>query len=211
MQGPYNNLENSEQVPHSLELAKNLEQTTDESELRKGLKELLDSISTDTGLDCTDNVSELYEMMRQENCLARIEKLSNVLAAIELNQPVHISDSTETHYANAVVPLPQGLKIAFSEGQAPGPIRAVFGFGKTMIGFKTDNIDVSEVEFGESDIRDVNERAFLCRHVVGDIRREDIVCMILRIPRSLMDGHALTEKEKKHCSEFILRGFDLKK
>jgi hypothetical protein len=129
-----------------------------------------------------------------------------VLEAVELGKPLHISDETDSHYANAVVPVSEGIKIAFGEGEAPGPVRVMVGFGKTLIGFKTDHLSVSEIDFSESEIRDARERKYLCRHVSGDLKREDIRYLILRIPYAIMDPVRLTDEERKRTRPFVFRG-----
>lgn len=200
------NLEQQEQPPRSLELARQLELCEDQEEMRQKLGELLESISRDVGREFTDEIPGLYRGMLEEKCLARIERLSRVLETIELQSPMHISDDIEYHYANAVVPEPEGIKIAFSEGQAPGPVRAVVGFGKTLIGFKTENMSVSEISFSADDSRDIEQRKHLCRHVSGDLQKEDIRYLIMRIPANLVEDKYLTQKEKTKKTAFVFRG-----
>ncbi len=197
-----------EALPKSIQLAKLLE-GADPEEVRQKLGELLSAIEKDTGRTFSSDVATIYKNMYEEQCLARIEQLSRVLETVELNKPLAISDEHETHYANAVVPTAQGLKVAFSEGQAPGPVRTVVGFGKTLIGFKTEHITVEEVAFSESDIRNAEERRFLCRHVVGSLEKEDIRHLVMRIPAQLVSEGLLTDDEKKKKSSFIFRGMQL--
>lgn len=195
-----------------LEIARRLESSEDEEEIRQNIQTLLERIEEEAQAPCTEDVQSIYEMMRQKQCLARVERLSRVLETIETGAPLHISDKDETHFANAVVPVSEGLKIAFAEGQAPGPVRLVVGFGKTIIGFKTDNLSVEEIEFEGDDmanLRDNSERKFLCRHVVGDLRKEDILSIVMRIPRHLMPEGSLTPKEIERKLPFITRGFKL--
>ena len=205
MENRFEGQSNSE-IPHSLELAHELESTEDEEVLRQKLGSLLDSMESDLGVEFVSNVNELYKGMQSEDCLVRVESLSRVLETMETSSPMKISDETESHYANAVIPDPRGIKIAFSEGQAPGPVRLAVGFGKTIIGFKSDNVSVEEIEFSESDIRDARERKYLCRHVVGELTREDIRFLVMRMPSSLLDEDHLTEEEKKRKDPFIFRG-----
>lgn len=198
-----------EQPPKSLELAKFLEQTDDSEEIKSRLGDLLTSIERDVGRSFTADVAAIYREMYEEQCLARIERLSRVLETVEQGHSLVISDAHEPHYANAVLPTTKGLHIAFSEGQAPGPVRAVIGFGKTLIGFKTDRLKVEEVDFTESDIRDAAERKFLCRHVSGVLKKEDIRHLVMRIPANLLSKEMLTEEEKRGQRRFMFRGMDL--
>lgn len=206
------NNETIEEMPNSLRLALELEQITDDEDvelLKAKLKEFLKSMEDDLHVHYTDNANDLYQRMREENCLVRVEKLSRVLETLKLDKKLHIADEEEYHYANATIPVPEGIKIAFAEGQAPGLVRIALGFGKTIIGFKTDNIKVQEIDF--TDRPDAEERKYLCRHVSGDVDKEDIVSVVMRIPRHLMDDSLLNEKELASKIPFIVRGFNTTK
>lgn len=195
-----------EQLPRSLELARLLERTDDSKKITKYLGLFLDSLAKDIGKECTDKVGQIYERMQAEQCLARVEQLSRVLETIELHKALRISDEEESHYANAVLPVPDGLKIAFSEGRAPGSVRTVVSFGKTIIGFKTGHLLVEKAEFGENEIRDAQERQYLCRHVSGVLETEDIRSLVIRIPFTFMSDRHLTEDEKSKKQPFVFRG-----
>lgn len=197
------------ELPHSLELAQELENTDNDELIREKLGLMLEAIEGDLGTKFVSNVNELYKSMKSENCLVRAERLSRVLETVELESPLKISDENEQHYANAVIPSPEGIKIALSEGLAPGPVRIMVGFGKTIIGFKADNISVQEIEFGESDIRDPIERKFLCRHVVGELNKEDIRFIVIRIPIHLMQEAYLSNEEREKKPTFVFRGMSL--
>ena len=193
-------------VPESLRLAEELEKTDDNERLCEDIGKLLDAIENDLGVEFTPDINSIYDGMRQDDCLVRVETLSRVLRTMKMSEPLSISDEDETHYANAVVPLPEGIKIALAEGQAPGPVRLVVGFGKTLIGFKTDHISVSEIDFNEHPFRDENERKYLCRHVSGNIPKEDIHYLTIRIPFALMKKERLTQKELDNKPSFVSRG-----
>lgn len=143
------------------DLAQALEKEEDTEVIKREIGILLEKISEELHAPLVKDVSLLYEEMSRENCLVRVEKLSRIVAAIKSHSSIKISDEEETHYANAVIPSPEGIKIAFSEGQAPGPVRIAVGFGKTIVGFKTENLKVEEIDFNESEIRDSKERAYL--------------------------------------------------
>ena len=147
--------------------------------------------------------------MQSENCLVRTERLSRVLETVELESPLVVSNENEEHYANAVIPSPEGIKIALSEGLAPGPVRIMVGFGKTIIGFKTDNMLVEEIDFSESEIRDSAERKFLCRHVTGNLSKHDVRYIIIRIPYTYLQEKYLTDSERTKKPKFIFRGMAL--
>jgi hypothetical protein len=97
-----------------------------------------------------------------------------------------------------VIPEDEGIRLALAEGQAPGPFRTMVSFGKTIVGFKTDHLEVAEVDFLDSNtsLRDENLRRYVCRHVVGNIEKEDIKYIVIRIPKNLLDEKHLTEEEK---------------
>lgn len=196
-------------LPHSLALAHELEGTDDDELIREKLGLMLESIEKDIGTKFVSNVNELYKSMQAENCLVRTERLSRVLETVELESPLVISDENEEHFANAVIPSIEGIKIALSEGLAPGPVRIMVGFGKTIIGFKTENVLVEEINFSESEIRDSAERKFLCRHVTGKLSKEDIRYIVMRIPSTLIQEKYLTDNEKTKKPKFIFRGMAL--
>ncbi|MBU6232011.1 MAG: hypothetical protein KGI45_01890 [Patescibacteria group bacterium] len=198
-----------QEMPHSLELAQELEDSDDEEFLQEKIGVLLRSIEEDTGYSFESDVGKFYNDMKRENCLVRVERLSRVLETVEMEQPLTISDEDESHYANAVIPETEGIKIALSEGQAPGPIRIVVGFGKTIIGFKSDHLKVDEIDFSETDTRDAQERRYLCRHVTGELDKDDIRYLIIRIPSHLVSEDLMTETEKKRRLPFIFRGMKL--
>jgi hypothetical protein len=154
-----------EQPKTAIELAHELEDSEDIEYIKKNLGTLLDLIEKETGTEFQEEVDTIYEDMKAENCLVRVEQLSRILETVELNKDLPIGHNAETHYANAVIPEEAGIKLALAEGQAPGPIRAIMSFGKSLIGFKTDNLEVSEVDFipDAAGIRDEQERKFVCR------------------------------------------------
>jgi len=198
-------IKNIDIVPESIKLAHELEKTDDVELVKADLNRLLELLPQELNLEINNDVNSVYAGMKSENCLVRVETLSRVLETIELKTPLEISSDTESHYANAVIPEQEGLKLAFAEGQAPGPIRTMVAFGKTIIGFKTDHISVSEIDFSETDIRNVKERKYLCRHVVGDLEPEDIRFLVMRIPYKLILEKNLTEEEKTAGSPFVFR------
>lgn len=197
------------ELPNSLELVHELEDTEDENIIKDKIGVMLDSISHDLKIDFVPEVNNFYKRMSEEGCLVRVERLSRVLETVEMNEPLSISDEDESHYANAVIPTPEGIKIAFSEGQAPGPVRVVVGFGKTIIGFRTESLSVNEIEFSETDFRDAQERKYLCRHVKGELKRDDIRYIIIRIPFLLMPEDHLSPAEAKKKPTFVFRGMNM--
>lgn len=186
-----------EQPKTAIELAHELEDSEDIEYIKKNLGTLLDLIEKETGTEFQEEVDTIYEDMKAENCLVRVEQLSRILETVELNKDLPIGHNAETHYANAVIPEEAGIKLALAEGQAPGPIRAIMSFGKSLIGFKTDNLEVSEVDFipDAAGIRDEQERKFVCRHVEGTLTKEDIKFLVIRIPKHLLDEQHLSQEE----------------
>lgn len=198
-----------EKQSKSIELAKQLESTYEPEFLKKHLGELLDLIEIETGNHFLKEVDPIYDGMKADNCLVRVEQLSRVLEAIELGSSYEIGHKGENHYANAVIPEEKGIKLALAEGQAQGPIRTMVSFGKTIIGFKTDNLMVSEVDFvsDTAGFRDENERKYICRHVEGTVNKEDIKYMVMRIPRHLLNDDRLSKEELEDPDvSFIFRG-----
>ncbi len=100
--------------PRSLILAEQLEQLESPEEIRIMLGDFLDSVESDLGIKFLTDPSDLYKIMEQEGCLARVESMTRVLRAIEVDEEFLISNEDETHYANAVVPNEQGIRLAFA-------------------------------------------------------------------------------------------------
>ncbi|HZS43185.1 MAG TPA: hypothetical protein VFA52_03130 [Candidatus Paceibacterota bacterium] len=201
---------NNSEVRETLDLARRLESSEDEEYIRENLPIFLEKLEETLDIKLTDDMNSLYSIMEQENCLARIESISRVVTALETGQSFEVGmDKGDSHYANAVVPEPEGIQLAFSEGQAPGPVRLMVGFGKTLVGFKTDHLEVLSVDFTEdtTDLRDAMKRQYLCRHVDGRLEKNDIRAVVMRIPRHFVKEDLITEKENKSKSQFIFRGF----
>lgn len=173
----------------------------------KGLiQELLDSLKQSFELHLSPDVSHIYSEMQREQLLARVESVAKVLECIAEHKPISVGNA-EHHYANAVTPEPEGLRIAMAEADAIGPVRLLVGLDlKALIGFKTDHLEVVEIDESEFDHRDTGLRSSLCRHVVGEILPEDLRYMIMRIPRRYFPEESLTDTEKEQTSQFIFRG-----
>lgn len=188
-----------EQPKTAIELAQQLENSEDMDYIKKNLGTLLDLIEKETGHEFKEEIDTIYEDMKKEKCLVRVEQLSRILETIEHNKDLPIGHNAETHYANAVIPEEAGIKLALAEGQAPGPIRAIMSFGKSLIGFKTDNLEVKEVDYvpDAAGVRDEQERKYVCRHVEGTLKKEDIKFLVIRIPKHLLDDEHLKEDEKE--------------
>jgi len=196
----------SVEVEEVLRLAEALEFSDDEVSIREQLPSFFHYLEVTLGVTITNDVTNLYAHMKEKQCLGRIEHISRIVKALEKNIPFEIGKG-DTHYANAVIPEPEGISLAFGEGQAPGPIRIMIGFGKTLVGFTTDNISVSNVDFIEDDFRDTQKRTYLCRHVDGQLSKEDIKTVVVRIPRKLVALENLFDDEKEVSSPFVFRGF----
>jgi hypothetical protein len=195
-----------ESLPESFKIARDLEGLDDPDLIRKNLRVLFETIPDELHVELTNNINPLYAGMQSENCLARVDRLSRVLEALELKKPLVIAEDTDSHYANAVVPVQEGIKLAFAEGQAPGPVRTMVGFGKTIIGFKTDDLEVAGVDFSKDDMRNTGERKYLCRHVIGNLNPDDIRYLIMRIPYQYMPEEHMTDSEKTSRGAFVFRG-----
>lgn len=200
-------IEQLEKEPQSkiFEVVEKMESADNEEEMREATAEFFDELDN-LDIKLTPDVTSLYREMEEKRYLVRLEQLRKVMEAVIDKKPIHIGDK-EDHYANAVVPHNEGLKIAFAEGDAPGPVRLLIGFGmKSAIGFNPDNLGVSDIKPDEVDLRNQFVRSALCRHVSGDLRPEDIEYLIMRVPRHLFPKKFLSEREAKEKSRFIFRG-----
>jgi hypothetical protein len=178
--------------------------------LRPLVAEFLDTAEHELGISFTDDVSRIYTEMSREQLLARVERISRIASCLERGESIGVG-SVEDHYANSVTPDPEGLRIAMAEADAPGPLRIMVGLDlKAMVGFKNDHVEVHEIEDDAFDLRDTSLRAAYCRHVVGEIYRDDIRYLILRIPRQLFPAERLLEAERKTPTPFVFRASKLR-
>lgn len=200
--------ENNVEKDKIIELANSLELSEDENYIKKSIPIFFDLLEREVGIKLGNDVMSIYKKMNDEHHLGRIESISRVLMAFEKNESFQIGKG-ESHYANAVIPDPEGIKLAFSEGRASSPVSVLIGFGKTIIGFKIDNLQVYEVDFSPEERRDAAKRKYLCRHVEGHLTKKDIKEVIMRIPRKFLDEKSLKEDELKEAGPFIFRTFTI--
>lgn len=200
----------------AVELSQSLEESKDKEFIKARLPELFKILEEELGLNILkgpEEISAIYKAFQTKQCLVRVERFTKILETIELNREFIVGESAgDSHYANAVIPEPEGIKIAWAEGQASGPIKVAFGLGlgKSIIGMKGDstNFKVSSVDFSEDDQRDIEKRSYLCRHVEGEVKKDDILGVVMRIPRNVVADQIMTEKEVENKeSPFVFRGF----
>ncbi len=190
-------------------LAQKLERSKTKAEAAETLKRIFFFLESILNVELSSDVGNTYRSMQQAGLLLRCESISKVFESIVDKKPIHIGDQRD-HYANAVVPEPEGIKIAFGEARVPGPVRLVIGFGvKPVIGFDPKNLTVSRIERQEEDPRDFGPRNFLCRHVSGDLGPEEIRFLIMRIPANIFPEDYLEETEQEKEPPFLFRAIKL--
>ena len=193
-------------------LSRALEESREPEFIKQKLPELFDVLENGLGLSLLKGreVNTIYKLFLENGCLVRVENFTRILEAIELNHGFRVGESADdSHYANAVIPDPEGVKLAFAEGQMSGPLRVAMGLGKSLVGFRVDSghITVSAVDFSEDDPRDIAKRGYLCRHVEGEIMKDDIRGVVMRIPRAVVSESLLTNEELEGKGQFVFRGF----
>ena len=193
-------------------LSRALEESREPEVIKQKLPELFDVLENGLGLSLLKGreVNTIYKLFLENGCLVRVENFTRILEAIELNHGFRVGESADdSHYANAVIPDPEGVKLAFAEGQMSGPLRVAMGLGKSLVGFRVDSghITVSAVDFSEDDPRDIAKRGYLCRHVEGEIMKDDIRGVVMRIPRAVVSESLLTNEELEGKGQFVFRGF----
>lgn len=168
--------------------------------------DLLEHIRDDLHMELTENVTSLYQEMNRENLLARVESVKRVIECLAEDKPIEVGKGEE-HYANSVTSDLEGLRIAMAEAEALGPVRLLVGLDlKALVGFTNDHVEVSEIDENEFDLRDTTLRRAYCRHLKGEIHKEDIKYMVMRIPRGVFPVQYLNDLERKQPSSFIFRG-----
>ena len=193
-------------------LSRELEESKDIEFVKNTLPRLFETLEQELGITLLkgSEIDAIYNLFQAEKCLVRVENFTRIMDALELNHGFKVGESADdSHYANAVIPDPEGIRLAFAEGQASGPLRLAIGLGKSLVGFRgnSDHLKVSDVEFSEDDARDVASRAYLCRHIEGEILKQDIRGVVLRIPRTIVAESLLTDEELETEGQFVFRGF----
>ncbi len=202
-----------------LSIVQNIEEITESPDLspleiqercRPLVKEFLEHMKSDLNLTLSPEVSIFYGEMQRQNLLARVESVQKVIECISAGIPISVGKH-ESHYANAVTAELEGLRIAMSEADVIGPVRLLVGLDlKALIGFKSDHIEVTEIDDSEFDFRDTGLRKSMCRHITGEILPEDIRYVIMRIPRGYFPEEDLLPNEEGQSIPFIFRGASVK-
>ncbi len=191
----------------AVELSQALEKSEDNEFIKNKLSELFELLEKDLGIHLlrgNEEISRIYKIFQLEQCLFRVERLTKILETLELNKSFIVGKSeNDSHYPNAVISEPEGFRLAFSEGQVSGSLKVAIGLDKSS------QIKIFDADFSPDDLRDIKERTYLCRHIEGEITKDDIRGVIMRISRNAVDDTLLTEKELENKSLFIFRGFIL--
>lgn len=192
-------------------LAKQLETVKDREAFSRLVGPFLDELESTLHVTLDQDVLSAYRTMEEQRMLLRVENVSRILETITKHTPMPVG-SDEDHYANSVVPNQEGIKIAFSEGKAPGPVRLLFGFDlKTAISYEPESVHVYPIDDIEGDLRDAGLRKQVCRHVAGEIKSEYIRHIVLRVPRAFFPEEKMTDDEKKSAGMYIFRSVTLPK
>ncbi len=176
---------------------------------RELVSDLLQHIETDLQLKLSEDVNEVYRKMNQENLLARVESVKRIVECLTHETPIEVGIG-DNHYANSVTADLEGLRIAMAEAETFGPVRLLVGLDlKALVGFTNDHVEVSEIDDNEFDLRDTALRKAYCRHLDGEIHKEDIRYVVLRIPRKVFPNSLLNDFEKKQQTPFIFRSISI--
>jgi hypothetical protein len=191
-------------------LAGQLENSETPEEAKEILKRVFFFLESIIKMELTGDVAKIYDSMKKEGLMLRCESMSKIFESIIDHRPIHVGDRKD-HYANAVIPELEGVKIAFAEARAPGPIKLLIAFDiRSLIGFEPGNLQVEPIEVGkakagDTDIRDTAFRENFCRHVSGDLLPQQIKYLILRMPKSVFPEEYLGENETEE-TRFVFRG-----
>ncbi|MFA7193603.1 MAG: hypothetical protein WC087_01660 [Candidatus Paceibacterota bacterium] len=120
--------------------------------------------------------------------LVRSVNLSELIRAFNGDAKALSAGNVDDHYANSGKASWEATKIALSEGKTEGPC-------KTIISFKTDNLEVHPIEVRPEDPRDQKHRVENLTHVIGTIKPEDIDYVLLRFPMKTFPENLMSEEE----------------
>jgi hypothetical protein len=200
-----------EQENKLISMAKELETVKGREAFSKLVGPFLQELESSLNVTLNDDVLAAYREMEDNHMLLRVENTSRILRTLTHHVPLSVGNEND-HYANSVVPNHEGIKIAFSEGKAPGPVRLLFGFDlRTAISYESESLHVYPIDDIEGDLRDASLRKQVCRHVSGEIQPEHIRHMVLRVPRSFFPQDKMTDEEKKTEGMYIFRSINLPK
>ncbi len=191
----------------SQELEKDREK--DISKFAELISEFLEKLEVVSHAEISPDVDVAYKKMQEKNLLLRVENISRIINSITKKESYEIGNE-EDHYANSVVPNTEGVKIAFAEGRAPGPVRLLMGFDvRSAIAIDPNQINVHPIDKIDDDLRDTKLRSMYCRHLQGVIRPEYIKYIVLRVPRKIFPESKLTKTELLNNSMYIFRSIEL--
>ncbi len=193
-----------------LSIAQRIEQTKDVNECKELMPGFLEALETLAHDPLNPEIERIYREMQAQDLLLRVENISRVAESIKTHTPYHVGDA-EDHYANSVIPENDGIKIAFAEATAPGPVRLLIGFDvRTAISYSPESIHVYNIDETENDLRDISLRKKVCKHVEGVITPELIKHIVIRCPRTIFPEDRMTNEEKNTQHMYIFRAVTLK-
>ncbi|OHB20210.1 MAG: hypothetical protein A2939_03315 [Parcubacteria group bacterium RIFCSPLOWO2_01_FULL_48_18] len=186
-----------------MDLAQRLEEISPEdSSAPRLMAEFLAAFAEAFYVTLSSDVDALYKEMEEKKFLLRLESVKRITECLIKKAPLELGGGKK-RYANAVTV--EGLRIAFAEGDAPGPIRLLVGFD-SAIGFDARGLKVEDIEMEEDDPRDARFRIAYCRHVSGNLPPERIKYFIVRIPEYMFPPELLTDEERRGGGKFMFRG-----
>ncbi len=190
-------------------LCNKLENEHDPEKFKEIIPLFLNGIENLFNNKLTEQVTNVYKKMQEEKLILRVENMSKVIQSFKSHSGYEVGNSGD-HEANCVIPENEGIKIAFAEGHAPGPVRLLIGYDvRTAIAFSPEKVKVTDIGDIEGEVRDVKLRKTLCRHIEGVIEPEHIKSVVLRIPKKFFPESRMTEQEKSLNSMFIVRGIEI--
>ena len=157
----------------------------------------------------TEQVTPIYKKMQDEKLILRVENMSRVIQSFK-NHEGYVIGNKGDHRANCVIPENEGIKLAFAEGFAPGPVRLLIGYDvRTAIAFSPEKVLVTAIDDLEIETRDAKVRKNLCRHIEGTIEPEHIKSVILRVLKKFFQESRMTEQEINSNTFYIIRGIEI--
>lgn len=179
--------------------------------------EILTTLGEAGGVEYED-ITALYKNLDDEKLIVRREDPTRLLESILNKTPLHVMFPEDTRYSNAVIWEPRyaerGLANAYLEGY--GSKNGIV----TIVGMRPDsNIDIQKMPDASQEFAGL-DRAHVYS-ISGDIKTENIVFIIVRIPIDAFPPDLMTEEEadilfelqqKKSTDmssgvEFIQRGY----
>jgi hypothetical protein len=156
-----------------------------------------------------EDVNDMYHSLEQKEMIIRKHALEDIFEKVTAGEPIHVGldssaqSSKNDYYANAALWDPRsgdnsGFYNAFMEGRAS--MNGVVG----VMGFAKEAVEVHEVRADAKSVGNINRENVVS--VQGDIRKEDLQFLLIRIPSFVMPEKMITDEDEEAMDDQVTKG-----